>query len=94
MPGLHAGEAAAINLALALRADVLLIDDQAGRQAALARHLRTVRTAALLLDAALAGVLPDLREAYRRLAATNFRVSRQTLALLLERFEKERGKLR
>lgn len=66
---------------------MLLIDEKAGREAAIARHIRTLRTTALLFEAAKAGVLQDLREAFDKLAATNFRVNRKTLEELLKRFD-------
>lgn len=83
--GLDLGETAAISLTLELNADVLLIDEKAGRDAAIARNLRTLRTAALLYEAANAGVLKDLKDAYDKLLATNFRVNRKVLEELLAR---------
>lgn len=87
--GIEVGERAAISLARELKADVLLIDDQRGREAAIARNIRTARTAAILFDAANAGVLPDLEVAFNRLRATNFRVPGRVLDELL-RIHRER----
>ncbi len=83
IPDIDAGERAAVGLAQELKADLLLIDEKVGREAAIARNIRTLRTTALLFDAAKAGVLSDLREAYEKLAATNFQVNRKTLDDLL-----------
>ncbi|HEY1683618.1 MAG TPA: DUF3368 domain-containing protein [Tepidisphaeraceae bacterium] len=91
IPELGEGEQAAISLARELSADILLIDEKAGRLAAIARNIRTLRTTALLFDAAKAGLLPDLREAYEKLANTNFRVDRKTLEELLRQYDKFRS---
>jgi predicted nucleic acid-binding protein len=93
IPEIDAGECAAISLALELKADLLLIDERTGREAAIARNIRTLRTTALLFDAAKAGVLSDLRGAYEKLTATNFRVDRKTLNELLRKYEEfKKGK--
>jgi predicted nucleic acid-binding protein len=70
--GIDLGERAAISLAQELNADLLLIDETRGREAAIARNIRTARTAAVIFDAANAGVIADLREAFDRLRGTNF----------------------
>jgi predicted nucleic acid-binding protein len=90
IPDVDRGERAAICLALELNADLLVIDDRAGRKAALDRHIRTAHTTALLLDAANAGIVPDLQAAFDRLRATNFRVSGKTLDELLRRHNEHR----
>jgi predicted nucleic acid-binding protein len=72
--GLGEGETAAINLARELKADLLLIDELDGRAAAIAQKITTVRTAAVLFDAANANILADLKSAFDKLKATNFRV--------------------
>jgi predicted nucleic acid-binding protein len=65
----------------------LLIDEANGRHAAIARHIRTLRTTALLLDAANAGALPDLKSAFDKLRATNFRVKSEVLDGLIKQHE-------
>jgi predicted nucleic acid-binding protein len=57
------------------------------REAAIALHIPTARTAAVLFDAANAGVLPDLKGAFDKLRATNFRVPGAVLDELLARHE-------
>jgi predicted nucleic acid-binding protein len=62
IPGIDAGECAAICLAREIKADILLIDESLGRLAAIDRNIRTLRTTAMLLDAANAGVISDLKQ--------------------------------
>lgn len=90
IPDIDPGERAAINLAKELQADLLLIDERKGREAAIARGLATARTAAVMFDAANAGVLPDLRSAYEKLKKTNFRVPAAVLDDLLARHESQK----
>jgi len=88
---LDLGECAAINLARELKADLLLIDEIKGREAAAARHIPVARTAAVMFDAANAGVLPDLKAAFDKLKATNFRVPPGILDDLLREHRRIKG---
>ena len=69
---LGSGERNAIAVALALRADLLLMDDRAGVAAALANGLNPIGTLGVLDFAARTGLI-DLETAFERLKATNFR---------------------
>lgn len=71
---LGAGESAAIALACDLRADAVLVDDGAARQAARHVNLTVIGTLAVLARAADAGLL-ELDDALSRLARTNFRAT-------------------
>ena len=81
---LGAGERQAIRLAEALDADLLLMDDKAGRREASHRGLRVIGLIAVLEEAGRSGLL-DLPKAFDRLRKTNFRISREILDSLLSR---------
>jgi predicted nucleic acid-binding protein len=83
---LGAGEREAISLALEVHADVLLIDERAGRQEAQALHIEVAGTLAVLLQASLRGYF-DFPEAIKQLRQYGFRVSRPVEALMLSRYE-------
>lgn len=84
LEALGAGEREAIVLAQELRADLLLMDDKAGRGEALRRGLRVVGLLATLEEAAKRGFI-DLRETLHRLRQTTFRISAEILDSLSER---------
>jgi predicted nucleic acid-binding protein len=91
-PELGTGEREAISLALEVHADVLLIDERAGRREAEARHIAVAGTLAVLLQASLRGHF-DLPEAMKRLRQFGFRASRPIEELMLARFEQaKKGK--
>jgi predicted nucleic acid-binding protein len=79
---LDAGEAAAITLALALPADLVLMDERAGVAAARAMALNVIGTIGVLDQAARAGLI-DIAEAVLRLKSTNFRHRPELLESLL-----------
>ena len=88
---LGAGEREAITLALEARADVLLIDERAGRKEAEERHIKVAGTLAVLLQASLRGYF-ELPEAMKQLRQYGFRVSRPVEALMLARYEQSKSK--
>jgi predicted nucleic acid-binding protein len=81
------GEREAISLAIEVRADLLLIDERAGRQAAEARHIAVAGTLAVLLQASLRGYV-DLPEAMKQLRQHGFRSSRTIEAAVTARYER------
>jgi len=81
----QAGEQAAILLAEALKAQIVLIDEKAGRRVAADRGLRVTGTLGVLGEAATCGLV-DLTNAMERLRGTNFRYSPALLKATLERF--------
>jgi predicted nucleic acid-binding protein len=88
---LGAGEREAITLALEVRADVLLIDERAGRKEAEERHIKVAGTLAVLLQASLRGYF-ELPEAMKQLRQYGFRASRPVEALMLARYEQSKSK--
>jgi predicted nucleic acid-binding protein len=78
IPSLHAGELAAISLAQELKADLLLIDDARGRQAAAERGIPLTGTVGVIEFAADRGLL-DLDDAFSRMKKTDFWISHQLL---------------
>jgi predicted nucleic acid-binding protein len=84
LEALGAGEREAIMLAQEARADALLIDEEDGRRAALARALIVTGTLGVLERAAARGLL-DLPDVVARLRATSFRVRESLLLDMLAR---------
>jgi predicted nucleic acid-binding protein len=75
---LDLGESEAIALAAEVHADVVLIDEQAGRQEAVRRGLRVAGTLSVLDEAELARLI-DFNEVVAELQKTSFRVSQTVL---------------
>lgn len=85
---LDLGERAAIALAETMSADLLLIDETAGRSEARRRNLRVTGTLGVLRVGAEAGLL-DVRDALSRLEQTNFYVSKALLREVFGRWLEE-----
>jgi predicted nucleic acid-binding protein len=81
---LGAGERDAIVLAHTLHADLLVIDDWDGREAALQCGLTVLGTLGVLDEAASRGLV-ELPDALTRLQATNFRMPPEIVEMLLAR---------
>jgi predicted nucleic acid-binding protein len=84
---LDPGERAAISLAQELGADFLLIDEKAGRRAAVERRLAIIGTIGILERAADQGLL-NLKDAFARVRQTEFFVSDDLIAAALARQRK------
>ncbi len=82
---LHRGEREAILLAEALRADVLLIDEQIGRTIALSRNLPVSGTLGVLERADVMGLVSDFAEILRQLKASGFFITDALGRQLLQR---------
>lgn len=83
--GLDPGETAAILLAEALHADLLLIDERAGRIIAQERGLVVRGTLGILVHARESHTIPALRPVLDALAAEGFRLSPSLVAEALRR---------
>jgi predicted nucleic acid-binding protein len=90
LQGIDAGERAAIQLAASLNADLLLMDDRKGVNAALRKGLRMTGTLGIL-DLASQRGLADFAQAVEQLQLTNFRVPRTPLDALLEKHKGNSG---
>jgi predicted nucleic acid-binding protein len=79
LPKLDLGESEAIALATEVHAEVVLINEQAGRQEALRRGLRVAGTLSVLDEADQAGLV-IFDDAVVELRMTSFRVSQAVLS--------------
>jgi len=85
---LDLGERAAIAVAERTGADLLLIDESAGRAEARRRSLRVTGTLGVLRAAATAGLI-DVRQVVTRLQETNFYVDETLLRTVFEKWLQE-----
>lgn len=76
---LDSGESEAIALAAEVHADVLLIDEQEGRQEAVRRGLKVAGTLSILDEAEQVGLV-NFDDAVVELRETSFRVSQTVIA--------------
>jgi predicted nucleic acid-binding protein len=90
IPNLHAGEAAALALAIELHADLVLVDERAAYRVAVERHLAAVGTIRVLERAAEAGLI-DLASAFQAVKQTNFWLPQGFLDERLRLFRKQQG---
>jgi predicted nucleic acid-binding protein len=81
---LDLGESEAIALASEVHADLVLIDEQAGRQEAVRRGLKVAGTLSVLDEAEQAGLV-DFDGAVAELQKTSFRVSEAVLSEIMEK---------
>ena len=89
---LHRGEREAILLAEALRADVLLIDEQVGRTIALSRNLPLSGTLGVLEHADRTGFVSDFPQVLQRLKASRFFITEALEQQLLGRHRAREGR--
>ena len=87
---LHRGEREAILLAEALRADVLLIDEQIGRTIALSRNLPVSGTLGVLERADGMGFVRDFPQVLQQLKASGFFITEALKQQLVERHRTRR----
>ena len=92
LKGIDAGEKAAIRLAVSLHADLLLMDDRKGVNAARRAGLRVTGTLGILDLAAQRG-MADFAQAVEQLRRTNFRVPHALLDALLEKHREKKGRV-
>lgn len=86
LPDLDEGESACIQIALSQsKPTLILIDERAGRSVAQELGLRIAGTAAVIGLAKAHGLIPSAREAFRRLHASDFRISKEVIDTVLHR---------
>jgi predicted nucleic acid-binding protein len=86
LKGIDEGERGAIELAISLHADLLLMDDRKGVNAAQRMGLRVTGTLGILDLAARRGLL-DFAQAVEQLRHTTFRVPHGVMDALLKKYE-------
>jgi len=84
---LGSGERDGIALAQSIRADMILLDDLAAREAAQERSLRVTGTVGVLLNAARNGWI-DLQEALKNLQKAHFYIAPSLVTWALEQNKK------
>lgn len=89
---LHRGERQAILLTEALRADVLLIDEQIGRTIALSRNLPLSGTLGVLERADAMGFVSDFPQVLQQLKASGFFITQALEHQLLDRHRIRRAR--
>jgi uncharacterized protein len=82
-PGLGAGEAEVLKLALECGDTIVILDDAVARQAAHSLGLRLTGTLGLRLDAKRTGLITRIEPVLDTLESLRFRLARHTLALVL-----------
>jgi len=88
---LDAGEKEAISITLELKADLLLIDERAGREYALMLHLPVTGTLGILERADVESLLPNLPETLAELEVSGFYLSGRLRDAVLGRYKQRRG---
>jgi len=79
-----AGEASAIVLALELKADLIILDDQKARVSAEKLGLNITGTIGVIVRAKKTGVIPSIRPIVDKLTRTDFRISDELLKAALK----------
>ncbi len=82
---LDPGEREAIYLAETTNADLLIIDERKGFNAAKKRNLKVAGTVAILEEASLEKLI-DLKESFDKLKRTSFHISPDVLDKILDRY--------
>lgn len=72
LPVIHQGEAEAIELALELNADLIILDDDTARQAAVAKGLNVIGTLSILRRAKEKNLIPALKPILDALRSARF----------------------
>lgn len=92
LQALDPGEGSAIALGIALKADLILIDDRKGAVAARNKGFTVAGTLGVLDLAAERGLM-DLADALERLKHTNFRYRQELFDVLLKKHRDEGGRI-